>query len=160
MSDRATPEPTRRSLLLFAAATLLMAGCASAPPAPAAPTRLERIVAALKAMSFKQDGDDWYLSLPAPLLFEFDREVVSDSARGTLTKIAAELRDLGVAKVLVRGHTDNVGTAEYNSSLSKRRADAVAKVLVDGGFPADRINARGMGWTTPVADNGSAEGRA
>ena len=60
----------------------------------------------------------------------------------------------------MRGHTDNVGTRDYNLGLSKRRADAVAKVLTEGGFPADRVEATGLGYSVPLADNATAEGRA
>lgn len=157
----------RRALAWLAAGALtlgLLAGCASPPPpatvVKAAPTRMERVTAALKAMSFKEEDDGWHLSLPAPLLFEFDREIVSSLPRDTLLKISRELTALDVARVLVRGHTDNVGSAEYNLALSKRRADAIARVLVDGGYPAARMDARGMGWTVPVADNATIEGRA
>jgi OOP family OmpA-OmpF porin len=75
-------------------------------------------------------------------------------------RVGRELTELGIERALVRGHTDNVGTQEYNLGLSKRRADAVSKVLADGGFSAERIDSKGMGTSMPAADNASAEGRA
>jgi len=150
-----------RCLLTLACAALL-AACASAPPPPAAatPTRAERVQAALKAMNFEQTDDGWQLSLPAPLVFPFDSDVVSDEARRNLMRIAAELRQLGIDQLKVIGHTDNVGTRDYNLALSKRRAETVASVISEGGFPAERIEARGLGFGAPVADNATAEGRA
>lgn len=142
----------------------LLAACASPPPAPdPAPrtvSRIERIEAALKAMSFEKQDDGWYLSLPAPLIFPFDSDVVATDARENLFRIALQLRELGIDRIMVRGHTDNVGTREYNLALSKRRADAIAAMLGEGGFPFDRIDAKGLGFSLPIADNSTAEGRA
>lgn len=144
-----------------------IAGCASPPPAPVpvaaavtAPTRLEQIEGSLKAMSFEKRDDGWYLSLPAPLVFPFDSDAVGSDARDNLVKIARELRSLGIDHVLVRGHTDTVGAREYNLALSKRRADAVARVFAEGGYPVEGIDAKGMGSAVPVGDNATADGRA
>ena len=152
---------------LFVTALLcgLLASCASPPPAPApapiaaapAMSRGEMIRAALKALEFEQRDDGYHLSLPAPLLFSFDSDVVSASARDTLTRVG---RELGIDRALVRGHTDNVGGNDYNLALSKRRADAVAKVLVDGGYPTEKIDAQGLGSSVPIAENATAEGRS
>jgi outer membrane protein OmpA-like peptidoglycan-associated protein len=60
----------------------------------------------------------------------------------------------------VDGHTDNVGTIEYNQQLSMRRAEAVARVLLTCGFARDHLDVRGFGKTRPIADNGTALGRA
>ena len=144
--------------------TVGVAGCASPPPAPTAatpaPSRIERIIAALKAMNFEPLDDGWHLTLPAPLVFGFDSDVVAADARENLTRIASELRSLGIDQVLVRGHTDTVGTREYNLALSQRRADAVARVMAEGGYPATAIDAKGMGSAVPIAENTSGEGRA
>jgi OOP family OmpA-OmpF porin len=52
--------------------------------------------------------------------------------------------------VLVTGHTDRIGTQQYNQRLSERRADAVRDYLVSRGVPKDRIETLGMGKTQPV----------
>ena len=142
-----------------------LSGCASPPPAPAAvaPPQIspaQRTEASLRAMNFEPREDGWHLSLPAPLIFQFDSDVVAADARDNLMRVARELHSLGIDTLLVRGHTDAVGAREYNMALSKRRADAVARVLVEGGYPAEGIDARGEGSVAPIADNGSAEGRA
>ena len=149
------------------ATCLVISGCASSPPAPpavapvvAAPTRVERIETSLKAMSFEKREDGWHLSLPAPLVFPFDSDAVGPDARENLMKIGRELRSLGIDLVLVRGHTDTIGARDYNVALSKRRADAVARVLGEGGYPVEGIDAKGMGSAVPIADNATAEGRA
>lgn len=60
----------------------------------------------------------------------------------------------------IEGHTDSQGSERYNMDLSQRRADAVRNYLVQRSYQADHIQARGLGEGEPVADNGSAEGRA
>jgi len=66
-----------------------------------------------------------------------------------------------VVKVRVEGHTDSRGSASYNESLSTRRAVSVIQYLVrHGGIAADKLTAVGMGETSPVASNDTADGRA
>ena len=143
-----------------------LSGCATPPPpAPAAatppsPSRAERIAVALKAMNFEPKDDGWHLSLPAPLVFAFDSEIVAADARDNLIQVARELNALDIKQVLVLGYTDTVGAAEYNMGLSKRRAEAVARVMGEGGYAAEQINARGLGSAAPIAENSTAEGRA
>ena len=59
----------------------------------------------------------------------------------------------------VEGHTDAVGSDEYNQQLSEKRAVVVRDYLVQQGIPADTIVSRGMGKTQPVASNDTSEGR-
>ncbi|MNL72720.1 Outer membrane porin F precursor [compost metagenome] len=58
------------------------------------------------------------------------------------------------------GHTDDAGSAEYNQSLSVRRAEAVARLLAGAGFAPENIEVRGRGKSRPVADNRTAAGRS
>ena len=151
---------------IAAVACTLITACASPPPAPApAPaakvlSQTEIAKAALRAMKFEPFDDGWHLSLPSPLIFGFDSDVVAAAARDQLIRVGRELTELGIDRALVRGHTDNIGTREYNLGLSKRRADAVARVLGDGGYPVARIETKGLGESVPTGDNASAEGRA
>jgi OmpA-OmpF porin, OOP family len=59
----------------------------------------------------------------------------------------------------VEGHTDNVGTAEYNLDLSLRRATAVRDFLVSQGVAAERLTVEGLGFARPVAENDTEAGR-
>jgi outer membrane protein OmpA-like peptidoglycan-associated protein len=59
----------------------------------------------------------------------------------------------------VEGHTDSVGSDDYNQQLSEKRAGAVRDYLVQQGISADGIVSRGLGKTQPVASNDTAEGR-
>ena len=63
-------------------------------------------------------------------------------------------------KIEVAGHTDSTHSDAYNQGLSARRAQAVLDYFVERGIPPDSLTAKGYGESMPVADNGSAEGRA
>jgi outer membrane protein OmpA-like peptidoglycan-associated protein len=73
--------------------------------------------------------------------------------------LAKALNERTKANVLVEGHTDNVGSAAYNQSLSEQRAAAIKQALVARGVSEARIQSAGLGFTMPVADNSTAEGR-
>lgn len=86
--------------------------------------------------------------------------VISDSYE-EIERVAAFLKEYPLTKVVIEGHTDSSGSAEYNRSLSQRRAAAVAKILVDQ-FIVDsaRVSAKGYGEDKPIVDNDTAENRA
>jgi outer membrane protein OmpA-like peptidoglycan-associated protein len=77
-----------------------------------------------------------------------------------VVQIAALLEDNPLLKLTIEGHTDNVGGAKVNKSLSEARARAVVAVLVTMGIAPTRLKAAGFGQERPVADNATAEGRA
>jgi OOP family OmpA-OmpF porin len=62
--------------------------------------------------------------------------------------------------IIAIGHTDNIGSKEYNQKLSVRRAEAVKAYLVSKGIEPNRIYTEGKGLTQPIADNRTAAGRA
>jgi OOP family OmpA-OmpF porin len=62
--------------------------------------------------------------------------------------------------VMVAGYTDSVGSDAYNQRLSERRAQTVARHLVENGVSESRLDVRGFGKKNPVADNGTEAGRA
>jgi outer membrane protein OmpA-like peptidoglycan-associated protein len=136
-----------------------LAACQTAPPAPE-PDKQALRIAALKNLGFVPQDTGWELSLGVKLLFEPDADAVSDAGRQALDQVAHTLTEVGIDRVRVEGHTDNVGTARYNRALSLRRADSVAQQLVKAGWPEDSIERVGHGYDKPVADNATADGRA
>ncbi|MFG5410761.1 OmpA family protein [Piscinibacter sakaiensis] len=94
------------------------------------------------------------------VLFEFNRAEVKPSARDELAKVAQFLKEHPERRILVEGFTDNVGSAEYNQELSRKRAESVAAALVALGVPADRVTTAGYGKDHPVADNATDTNRA
>jgi outer membrane protein OmpA-like peptidoglycan-associated protein len=78
-----------------------------------------------------------------------------------LKEIAATLKEHGDLKILIEGHTDNVGSAGSNLALSEGRAVAVKAALVsEFGVSEDRITTHGFGDTKPAVPNATATGRA
>lgn len=150
----------RRRLILGLGPLLLLAACQSTPPASApAPTR-EQKVAALQQLGFVPADSAWELNLGVKLLFETDIDELSTEGREAVASVARALTRVGIDRVLVEGHTDNVGSARYNEQLSLRRAETVAQRLVKVGLQDSMIERRGLGFSKPVADNATAEGRA
>ena len=93
------------------------------------------------------------------LLFAFDKADLTNDLKTALAKIAGILSVYKKCTVLVEGHTDNIGTAEYNKDLSTRRASNVKDFLVAQGVETGRLTSTGYGFTTPVATNRTKEGR-
>jgi outer membrane protein OmpA-like peptidoglycan-associated protein len=93
------------------------------------------------------------------LLFAFDKADLTNDLKTALAKIAGILSVYKKCTVLVEGHTDNIGTAEYNKDLSTRRASNVKDFLVAQGVETGRLTSTGYGFTKPVATNRTKEGR-
>ena len=91
--------------------------------------------------------------------FDFDKAIIRPGGEVELTKAAKTLSDMGYPAINISGHTDAIGSEEYNMKLSDRRAEAVKKFLEGKGVPADKMMAKGFGKTKPIATNKTAEGR-
>jgi outer membrane protein OmpA-like peptidoglycan-associated protein len=83
-------------------------------------------------------------------LFDFDKATLRPENREILSRIAGVLLASHGYRLQVYGHTDDVGGASYNKQLSERRAEAVKKYLVDAGVPANLIDAKGYGESSPA----------
>jgi len=92
-------------------------------------------------------------------LFEFNSYKITTKSGEDLKKVVSRLKKNKIYKIQVEGHTDNVGTEEYNQKLSEARAKSVKKHLVKRGIHASRITAKGFGELNPLANNESEEGR-
>lgn len=98
------------------------------------------------------------LTLEEPILFDFDSSRLKSAASDALDDVAEVLDFYEDAPVIVEGHTDSVGTTDYNLNLSQERADAVTDALEDRGIPASRMTAEGRGESEPVAPNEDDDG--
>jgi OmpA-OmpF porin, OOP family len=94
------------------------------------------------------------------VMFEFNSATLLADSRAPLERVAEDLRKYPRLKIELQGHTDSVGSDEYNLDLSQQRAETVARFLIDAGVPASQMTTRGYGETDPIADNSTAEGRA
>jgi outer membrane protein OmpA-like peptidoglycan-associated protein len=105
-------------------------------------------------------GEGIQITFASGLLYDFDSDVVKPAARSNLQSLAQSLDKYPGSDLLILGHTDSVGTDEYNKQLSVRRADAAAEYLVSRGVDRDRIATGGLGEEEPVAPNETAGGRS
>jgi len=96
----------------------------------------------------------------AVITFGFDKWELDERARIELLGTAKQLKESPDLLVVLEGHTDTVGPAPYNVTLSQRRVEAVRRFLWQQGVDLDRIQALGLGEAHPVADNTTEEGRA
>jgi outer membrane protein OmpA-like peptidoglycan-associated protein len=93
------------------------------------------------------------------VLFDFNKATLRSGAREKLARISGIVMAHPSLSLQVEGHTDSVGSDEYNQKLSEKRAEAVREYLTGSGIPPTSVTARGLGETTPVASNDSAAGR-
>jgi outer membrane protein OmpA-like peptidoglycan-associated protein len=101
------------------------------------------------------------ITLSGGVLFVSNKADLLPGAQVKLNEVADALtKSDSESKIVVEGHTDSQGGAPYNQELSQRRAQSVRDYLVSRHIAPDRVTAVGYGLTRPIADNGSAEGRA
>jgi OOP family OmpA-OmpF porin len=101
-------------------------------------------------------------TISATALFDFDKYALKPEGKEAISGIVDEIKTSKnkVIDINVVGHTDSVGTEEYNQELSVRRANAVKDYMVSEGVDPSIIDVKGMGEAEPVASNSTAEGRA
>jgi outer membrane protein OmpA-like peptidoglycan-associated protein len=193
---------TSHRLLLTAAGTLLLAGCASktqtgavvgaaggavvggAVGAVAGSTAKGAIIGAvvggvagtiigaqmdkqakeleqnIKGAKVERVGEGIQVTFESGLLYDYDSDVVKADARTNLRELAASLDKYPDSDVLIVGHTDSDGAADYNQRLSERRAQSAAAYLVSQGVSGSRVGTSGLGETEPVAGNDTDAGKA
>jgi outer membrane protein OmpA-like peptidoglycan-associated protein len=105
-------------------------------------------------------GETRELILSSAVLFEFASDYVNESSYPVLDQIAEFMKKNPALSLILEGHTDSVGPAQYNLSLSKRRAQSVEAYLVEKGIKKSRFETKGYGMQQPVATNDTKEGRS
>ncbi|MDY6993709.1 MAG: OmpA family protein [Pseudomonadota bacterium] len=99
-------------------------------------------------------------SIQLKVLFDFDKAVVKPEYYDEIRQVAQFMQQHPDTRVDIEGHTDSMGTNEYNQQLSQRRADAVREVLIaQFQIPANRIRAIGYGEERPIEPNTTRAGR-
>ena len=100
------------------------------------------------------------VTFAADVFFDFDKAVLKPEGKAKLDDLVGKLKTVALEVIIAIGHTDNIGTKEYNQKLSVRRAEAVKAYLVSKGIEPNRIYTEGKGMAQPIADNRTAAGRA
>jgi OmpA-OmpF porin, OOP family len=120
-----------------------------APPPPPPPAPAPAPVPTSEKVTFAADA-----------FFDFDKSILKPEAKVKLDDMTTKLKDVNLEVIVAVGHTDSVGTDEYNQKLSVRRSDAVKAYIISRGIDAKRVFSEGKGEKQPVADNKTKDGRA
>lgn len=119
-----------------------------------------RLEAALSHVAeTRQSARGFVVNLP-DILFSVNGAKLQPGAQKSMAKLAGILLVIPELRVVIEGHTDSRGSAEYNLRLSRRRAEHVKELLVSEGVAIQRLGAFGFGLVRPVSDNESQVGRA
>ena len=94
------------------------------------------------------------------ITFDIGKATIKPESMTEINRIYDLMNQNADLKFEVQGHTDNTGNAALNQKLSEQRAQAIVAKLVEMGISADRLTAVGKGQSSPIADNGTDEGRA
>ncbi|MBB4843507.1 outer membrane protein OmpA-like peptidoglycan-associated protein [Paucibacter oligotrophus] len=162
--DQSCRQKQRRTSLhlLMLSSILLFSACAQTPPIPKAkPEKYTAVqVNQFRALGFVETDEGWELNLNTNLLFEFDSDRLQPHHIASIQRVAQAMQASGIEAIRIEGHTDNVGSPDYNQRLSQRRAHAVAQTLVEAGMKAAQMQVKGFGAQKPITDSKSEAGRA
>lgn len=157
-----TRRAIRISLLTMITATLL--ACQTPPPAPPPPPPAP-VAAPVPSYSgptlpIEQSDRGVQVFLPSAALFEIGSAVLhATQSEAYINRVAELLKTKTQKNVQLEGHTDNVGSAAANQTLSEARAKSVREALVRAGVQADRVQTVGYSFNRPMASNATEEGR-
>jgi peptidoglycan-associated lipoprotein len=153
------PSSRRLALVGLVAAAMLVSGCsrkaAEAPPAPppAPPTEPTPPPPVEPAPTPPAPAPTPAPTLSSgdfqPAFFDFDSYTLRDDARSALDSNARLLRDNATVRIVIEGHCDERGTAEYNQALGERRAQAARSYLEQAGITGDRLQVVSYGKERP-----------
>jgi outer membrane protein OmpA-like peptidoglycan-associated protein len=119
----------------------------------------ERLRAQLNAILETQESARGLIVNISDVLFDFNKYTLKPGAREKLAKVSGILLAYPGLKIQLEGHTDSIGTEEYNQKLSEDRAAAVREYLVGQSVPSNTMTAAGFGKSSPIASNDNAAGR-
>jgi len=135
-----------------------MAARAEAERAAKAKAEADQLMRELSDLKAKQTERGIVLTI-GDVLFATAKADLSSDALRSVDKLADFLKKYPGRNVLIEGHTDSVGSEEYNLTLSERRADSVKESLTSRGIAEERIATKGYGKKYPVASNDTAAGK-
>ena len=145
----------RFSALMLALLVLLtQGGCQSVPTGLS-----EQQIAVLKREGFAPTDEGWAFDLSGKVLFGSDLDSLNSESRAIVERVGKALLSVDIQRVRVDGHADASGKEAYNRQLSERRAQSVARALIDIGMQPQNIRTVGLGSSQPVADNSTVSGR-
>jgi outer membrane protein OmpA-like peptidoglycan-associated protein len=120
---------------------------------------IREVLAASEAAAIRREGNLLAVTFKGDVSFDTNSTVVKPGLYAEIDRVAGVLTRYPETLIRVEGHTDSVGTEEYNRDLSFRRANSVRDLLVQRGVNISRIQPVGFGETMPVATNATEAGR-
>ncbi len=108
----------------------------------------------------RQQNEILKLTMNSEVSFDFNSDRIKSTFYSPLNKMADVMSRYPRTQIVIVGHTDSVGSEQYNQDLSHRRAIAVADYLVSRGVAAPRLGTEGRGELEPIATNDTNAGRA
>jgi len=121
--------------------------------------KAEELDQELESAEVERVGEGIKVTFDSGLLFDFDSAALRANAEQDLAEFAESMQDFPETNILIVGHTDSKGSADYNQQLSERRAGSAADYLTQRDLDSDRLITTGKGESEPVATNETAEGR-
>ncbi len=118
-----------------------------------------RLLQQLNTVLATRDSARGLIANMSDVLFKSGSFELLAGARERLAKVSGIVLAYPSLRLSVEGHTDSVGSDDYNQQLSERRAEAVRDYMVQQGIASDAVSASGFGKTAPVATNDTPEGR-
>ena len=97
------------------------------------------------------------INFSADALFDFDKSELKPKGQSMLDDLVGVLKGATYEVVLAIGHTDRIGSVQYNQKLSVKRAESVKNYLIEKGIPANRVYAEGKGKSQPVTKAGDCK---
>ena len=95
------------------------------------------------------------------ILFDFDSDNIQDDTKKILEEIKRYYLDrITFKEIIIEGHTDDIGSNEYNQNLSQRRADGIANFFISEGISKEKIKTIGYGEEKPLVKNDNDQDRA
>jgi outer membrane protein OmpA-like peptidoglycan-associated protein len=119
----------------------------------------EEIQRDIEGAKVERVGEGIKITFDSGILFETGKSNLQPAAKANIEKLSKILNKYDDTNILIEGHTDSVGTDEFNQKLSESRATSVASYTKGQGVAASRITTVGYGESQPVASNSTAEGR-
>ncbi len=120
----------------------------------------ESMDALAKMATIKQDTRGTVITLSGSVLFASNKSDLLPAAMAALDNVVTAIKSDPSRNVTIAGYTDSQGARAYNMDLSQKRADSVRNYFVSHGIDPTMVKAEGHGPDNPIADNGTAEGRA
>jgi outer membrane protein OmpA-like peptidoglycan-associated protein len=117
------------------------------------------IKAAIPGATVERVGEGIQTTFASGLMFDVNSEGIRPEAAANLRALAASLQQYPNTDLMIVGHTDASGTADYNLGLSQRRATAVSNYLIGQGVNANRLRTSGRGEAEPLQSNATESGK-